>query len=122
MSQIKRLKTPDNEVGKRRDNFNLAFDKADEELMRRVKAEAEQEKRPVSVQFKEPEKEIFSPRDYTDDLGVNMKNLFFDILEALERKENPIPYIMSSPQRQFTFAVMVISVGTITLFLSNLMI
>lgn len=59
---------------------------------------------------------------YMDDLGINMKNLFFNILEMLVNKENPIPYIMENDRRQFTFAVMILLVGGLMLFFSNLMI
>jgi len=124
MSQLKRSKTPDKDVGLRKDNFNMNFVRADEELAATIRAEAEG-RRKVTAEFKkpeEPENEIFRPKDMTDDLGVNMKNLFFDILEMLANKQNPIPYIMSSSQRQFIFAIMIICLGTLTLFFSNLMI
>jgi hypothetical protein len=59
---------------------------------------------------------------YIDDLGINMKDLFFDILEMLVNKQNPVPYIMSTDRIQFTFAIMVLLLGGLMLFLSNLMI
>jgi hypothetical protein len=125
MSQIKRLKTPDKDVGLKKDNFNMDFVSADNLLAENIRAEAENKRRrQIIPEFKvyEPEKEVFRPKDLTDDLGINMKNLFFDVLEMLANKENPIPFIMSSPQRQFIFALMIIILGTLTLFLSNLMI
>jgi hypothetical protein len=59
---------------------------------------------------------------YIDDLGINMKNLFFTILEMLVNKQNPIPYIMSTNRIQFTFAIMILLLGGLMLFFSNLMI
>ena len=122
MSQLKRSKTPDKDIGLKKDNFNMNFIRADEELVELIRAE---DRKKVTAKFKEPEEretEIFRPKDMTDDLGVNMKNLFFDVLEMLANKQNPIPYIMSSSQRQFIFSIMIICLGTLTLFFSNLMI
>jgi len=62
------------------------------------------------------------PSSQTEDLGIHMKNLFFKILEILANGENPIPYIMSNSRRQFVFAIMIIIIGGLMLFLSNLMI
>ena len=60
--------------------------------------------------------------EYMNDLGINIKNLFFKLLEILANGENPIPYIMENPRRQFVFSVMIICIGGLMLFLSNLMI
>ena len=62
------------------------------------------------------------PKKYTDDLGINIKNLFFDILEMLSRGINPMPYVMDDNSKQFTFAIMIISIGVLFMFFSNLMI
>ena len=40
----------------------------------------------------------------------------------LVNKQNPIPYIMSNDRIQFTFAILVLLLGGLILFLSNLMI
>ena len=98
--------------------FNRGFDAADKQIL------AEQESR--SVLFKKPYEDDnmdpFEPRKYTEDLGINLKNLFFDMLEMLANGENPMPHIMDNPQKQFIFAVMIISIGMLLLFFSNLMI
>jgi hypothetical protein len=57
-----------------------------------------------------------------EDLIVNMRNLFFLILEMLLDKKNPIPLIFSSPDRHFSFAILLIIIGTLLLLFSNLMI
>ena len=61
-------------------------------------------------------------RKYTEDLGVNMKNLFFEMLEMLADGKNPIPYVMTDPNKQFAFSVMILIIGVLMLFFSNLMI
>ena len=65
---------------------------------------------------------INMPMNYMDDFGLDMKNLFFKILEILLIKENPIPYIMENEKRQFIFAIMILIIGVLLLFFSNLMI
>jgi len=64
----------------------------------------------------------FNPRDYTEDLGINLKNLFFDILDMLSKGINPIPYVMDSPGKQFTFGVLILGIGVLLMFFSNMMI
>ena len=73
-------------------------------------------KEPEFITQKESENII-----YTEDLGINIKNLFFEILEILMNKKNPIPYIMENEKRQFLFAIMLLIIGGLLLFWSNLM-
>jgi hypothetical protein len=73
------------------------------------------------IHIDESNKIIYS-KSMTDNLGINMKNLFFEILEMLLNKNNPIPYILQDDNKQFTFAIMIIILGGLLLFLSNLMI
>lgn len=61
-------------------------------------------------------------RKYTEDLGINIKNLFFEMLEMLANGKNPVPYAMSDPNKQFAFSVMILIIGVLMLFFSNLMI
>jgi len=53
---------------------------------------------------------------------VNMRDLFFHVMELLIDKKNPIPYIFSSETRQFTFSILLVLIGTILLLFSNVMI
>jgi hypothetical protein len=98
--------------------FNKAFDASDRKIL------AEQESR--SVLFRKPYEDDnmdpFEPRKYTEDLGINLKNLFFDILEILANRENPMPYVMENPKKQFVFAVLILMIGVLLMFFSNLMI
>ena len=100
--------------------FNIAFEKARAESEYAVPQEEEPNYK--KYKGKNMRDNDFEPRKYTDDLGINMKNLFFEILEMLSNGMNPLPYIMDDSNRQFTFAVLTIMVGVLFMFFSNLMI
>jgi hypothetical protein len=99
--------------------FNRGFEERDKIL-------AEEESENETVVFRKPYQndnmDPFEPRKYTEDLGINLKNLFFDILEMLGNNQNPMPYIMENPKKQFLFGVMALSFGILLMFFSNLMI
>jgi len=104
--------------------FNKGFDKADKKNS--IKSESKLKSKSKSVLFRktyqDDNMDPFEPRKYTEDLGINLKNLFFDLLEMLANGENPMPYIMKNPNKQFIFAVMIIFIGVLLMFFSNLMI
>jgi polyferredoxin len=52
---------------------------------------------------------------------INLREMIHIILYKLINKENPIPYINSSPDNFFMFAILLIIIGTLLLLLSNLM-
>ena len=52
---------------------------------------------------------------------INLREMIHIILNKLIKKENPIPYINSSPDRYFTCSILLIIIGTLLLLLSNLM-
>jgi hypothetical protein len=56
-----------------------------------------------------------------EDIIIDIRNVFFQILNLLEDKQNPIPYIYSSNKRQFSFSLFLIIFGTLLLLLSSLM-
>jgi hypothetical protein len=56
-----------------------------------------------------------------EDVIINIRELFYKILEMLLDKENPIPYIFASADRQFAFSILIIVIGTLLLLFSNLM-
>lgn len=60
--------------------------------------------------------------NYTENFGINMKNLFFEILKILINKKNPIPYIMDNEKRVFLVSMMILIIGILLLFWSNLII
>ena len=53
---------------------------------------------------------------------IMFKNLFFEILELLVDFKNPIPYILKNERREFNFAIMILLIGLLLLFFSNLLI
>ena len=59
---------------------------------------------------------------FFEDLLINIKNLFFEILELLLDFKNPILYILENEKKEFTFAIMILLIGILLLFLSNLLI
>jgi len=113
MSQLKRL---EGDVKFNPTTFNNRFVAAD--VLAKQEQEQEQEQKDIKIINNVEE----IPLTMTDDLGIDMKNLFFKILELLADSQNPIPYIMNSSRNQFVFAVMIISVGGLLMFFSNLMI
>jgi hypothetical protein len=112
MSQLKKLER-DQKFNP--DEFNKNFEKADSVV------EEEQQTRQIK-ENKNIVQETPENLSYTQDLGVNIKNLFFEILEMLMNSKNPIPYIMENEKRQFLFGVMILLIGGLLLFWSNLMI
>ena len=123
MSQLKKLGGSQNFAA---DEFNRKFVSNDESV---YDTESESVDTSKKAKFKknidldiDDNIDIEDSDEYMNDLGVNIKNLFFKLLEILANGENPIPYIMENSKRQFVFAVMIISIGGLMLFLSNLMI
>jgi hypothetical protein len=112
MSQLKKL---ERDKKTNFDRFNQKFLESDSLIEQEQEAAKKMMKIKKNVEFEDDDNMI-------DDLGINMKNLFFKILEMLADKENPIPYIMDNSKRQFTFAVMIICIGGLLMFFSNLMI
>ena len=56
-----------------------------------------------------------------EEIVMDMREVFFKILEMLIDKENPIPYIFSSEYRQFDFTLFLIIIGSLLLLFSNIM-
>ena len=57
-----------------------------------------------------------------EDIIINIREMFYKILELLIDKQNPIPFIFSSPHTQFSFAILTIILGALLLLTSSLMI
>jgi len=118
MSQLKKLQ---GEVKFNPSTFNNRFLAAD--VLAKQEKEQEEQQDPNQMKIlNNVDIDGDVPLVMTDDLGIDMKNLFFKILELLADSRNPIPYIMDSSRRQFVFAVMIICIGGLLMFFSNLMI
>jgi len=64
---------------------------------------------------------ILPHKEPIENVILNIRDLFFQILNLIEEKENPLPYIFSSDKRQFAFALFLIIFGTLLLLLASLM-
>ena len=58
----------------------------------------------------------------TEEVIVTIRELFYKSLEILINKQNPLPFIFATPDRQFAFSILLIGIGTLLLLFSNLMI
>lgn len=98
--------------------FNKNFNKNEEKSNSKIMLDLSQdiEKIDESISLKLPHKKP------VEDLIINMRNLFYEILEMLLDKKNPIPYIFASPDRHFALAILLIIIGALLLLFSNLMI
>ncbi len=56
------------------------------------------------------------------DILINIREMFYMTLELLIDKKNPIPYLFSNADRQFSLAIFLIVIGSLLLLFSNLMI
>jgi hypothetical protein len=56
-----------------------------------------------------------------EDIIISIRELFYIVLEMLLNKQNPIPFIFSTPDRHFAFAILLIINGTLLLLFSTLM-
>ena len=52
---------------------------------------------------------------------IDIRDIFFQTLNLIEDRQNPIPYIYSSNKRHFSFSLFLIIFGTLLLLLSSLM-
>ena len=105
MSQLKKL---EREQKFNPDEFNKKFEESD-----LINKDIPQQ----NMIIKEIKQEIKQEQNV-----VMFKNLFFEILELLVDFKNPIPYILKNEQRELNFAIMILLIGLLLLFFSNLLI
>lgn len=60
-------------------------------------------------------------KDSLEKIIINIRELFFIVLEMLIDKKNPLPFIFASESRKFSFAVFLLLFGSLLLLLSTLM-
>ena len=94
-------------------NFNRNFETNDKGSYKLALAEKnlDYDVEIITLPHKEPIEKII----------LDIRDLFFQILNLIEEKENPIPYIFSSDKRQFAFSLFLIIFGTLLLLLASLM-
>jgi hypothetical protein len=56
------------------------------------------------------------------DIIIIIREMFYNCLEMLIDKKNPIPYVIATPDRQFALAILLIVLGSLFLLFGNLMI
>jgi hypothetical protein len=54
------------------------------------------------------------------DIIINIREMFYKIIDMLFDKQNPIPYIFSSQDRFFSFTIFVIFIGILLLLFCNI--
>lgn len=128
MSQMKKIKSP---LGYTQDDFNIAFNASNEfynqdtDQDNNINQDTDEDTDQDNINQNTNQNNKTCKNNYQnnyEDLGINIKNLFFEILEMLANGENPISYVMDNQQRQFTFSIMILIIGGLLLFFSNLMI
>ena len=97
--------------------FNTTFDESEIKIEAESKINSSNDMKKVDeiINSKLPHKKP------VEDVIINMRDMFYNILEMLIDKKNPIPYIFSSPDRHFAFACLLIIIGSLLLMFSNLM-
>jgi len=91
--------------------FNKNFESNDKKIKNVQKVTPE-----IDIQYDLP-----PHKQPIEDVIIDIRNVFFQILNLIEDKQNPIPYIYSSNKRQFSFSLFLIIFGTLLLLLSSLM-
>ena len=76
----------------------------------------------INKSFKNNIEKIILPHQETvENIIINIRDLIFIIIDMLENQINPLPFILSSDTRIFTFSLFLIIFGTLMLLLSSLM-
>ena len=99
--------------------FNQKFDNNNKLLQKEVKQDFSPD---MTIVDDLAEPNIILPHQRSiEDIIIIIRETFFKIIELISNKENPIPFIMSSPDRFFCMAVVMIILGCVLLLLSNLL-
>jgi hypothetical protein len=92
-------------------NFELNEQKNSKEKKKKIEVTTD-----IGVQY-----ELLPHKQPIENLILDIRDTFFQVLNLVEDKQNPIPYIYSSSKRQFSFSLFLIIFGTLLLLLSSLM-
>lgn len=99
--------------------FNQKFENNNEQLNKEIKQDFSPD---MTIVDDLDEPNIMLPHQRSiEDIIIIIRETFFKVMELLSNKENPIPFIMSSPDRFFCMAVVMIILGCMLLLLSNLL-
>jgi len=70
----------------------------------------------IGVQY-----DVLPHKQPIENVIIDIRDVFFQTLNLIEERQNPIPYIYSSNKRQFSFSLFLLIFGTLLLLLSTLM-
>ena len=98
--------------------FNVQFEENDLKIIK----ETDLNKSYDMNHYDEISDKILSYQKPVQDIIINIREMFYKSSEMLLNKQNPLPYILSTPDRQFSFAVLLVVLGALLLLFSNLMI
>ena len=96
--------------------FNSQFEENEKKIEKDNKKSPDMKKTDEVVTTKLPHMRSF------EDIVIIIREMFFKILDIIVDFENPMPYILSSPDRFFAFSILLIVIGSCLLLFSNLMI
>ena len=102
-------------------NFNIDFELQDKIIEEETFKQQKKEKEIISEEQKKQEDMRKMMKD-KENIFIDMKELFFEILDKLAVGKNPFTEIMADQKKLVTFALLLLITGGLMLFLSNLMI
>ena len=98
--------------------FNNQFNENDSVLNKELKISNSED----MVHYDEISDSLLPHQKPVQDIIINIREIFHKSLEMLVDKKNPIPFMLSTPDRQFSLAILLIVIGSLFLLFSNLMI
>ena len=75
----------------------------------------------IDTEYTTTNNNYYPHKEPLEKIILNIRELFFIVLEMVIDKKNPIPFIMASETRKFSFALFLLIFGSLLLLLSTLM-
>jgi hypothetical protein len=100
-------------------NFNIDFELQDKIIEEET---IKQQKKEIISEEQKKQEDMRKMMKDKENIFIDMKELFFEILDKLAVGKNPFTEIMADQKKLFTFALLLLITGGLMLFLSNLMI
>ena len=107
------------------DEFNKNFEKTDLMTKQMEQQNIINKEIEPNIINKEIEQNIINKeieQRKSENLIINIKNVFFEVLELLLDFKNPIPHILENEKKEFAFSIIILLSGILLLFLSNFLI
>jgi len=98
--------------------FNKSFEA--NEILNNKKLQSELDNN-IDTEYATVDNNYYPHKEPLDKIILNIRELFFIVLEMIIDKKNPIPFIMASETRKFSFALFLLIFGSLLLLLSTLM-